>query len=308
MRTRWVALIFLGAMVSWPTACNAAQTLRVMTFNIWVGGESGKQPLAQTAEVIRAAKADVVGLQETHGQMKDGRRPDNGRKVAEMLGWHYFDQGERTGILSRFPLVTNTPRRWGVSVRLAGGTIHLFNAHLAHAPYQPYQLLRIPYANAPFITTAAEAVRAAQQARGAQIDSLLHDLRPALSNGGPVFVTGDWNEPSHLDWTPRAARAGIAPMTVAYPSTRRMIDVGLRDAFRVVHPDEVARPGRTWTPITSPTDPKDRHDRIDFIFFAGQQVQATRCEVVGEDAQFADIVVTPYPSDHRAVVATVRLP
>jgi endonuclease/exonuclease/phosphatase family metal-dependent hydrolase len=53
-----------------------------MTFNIWVGGDSGKQPLSQTLEVIRAAKADVVGLQETHGHKKDGRSPDNGRKLA----------------------------------------------------------------------------------------------------------------------------------------------------------------------------------------------------------------------------------
>lgn len=30
-------------------------------------------------------------------------------------------------------------------------------------------------------------------------------------------------------------------------------------------------------------------------------------DVVGEAPQFADIVVQPYPSDHRAVVATVEV-
>ena len=40
------------------------KTIRVMTFNILHGGTRRGQPLSQTAKVIRAAKADVVGLQE----------------------------------------------------------------------------------------------------------------------------------------------------------------------------------------------------------------------------------------------------
>jgi exodeoxyribonuclease III len=34
-------------------------------------------------------------------------------------------------------------------------------------------------------------------------------------------------------------------------------------------------------------------------------VRVEKAEVVGERPERADIVVTPYPSDHRAVVATV---
>jgi exodeoxyribonuclease III len=74
-----------------------------------------------------------------------------------------------------------------------------------------------------------------------------------------------------------------------------------------VFPDEVARPGSTWTPTTKPDDPKDRHDRIDFVFFGGPNMSVKGCEIVGEDQKFADIVVKPYPSDHRAVVATVEI-
>jgi exonuclease III len=82
----------------------------------------------------------------------------------------------------------------------------------------------------------------------------------------------------------------------------------MRDAFRTVHPDEVARPGWTWTPTTRPDDPKDRHDRIDFVFFAGRGVAVKHCSIVGEAKESADIVVQPYPSDHRAVVATIEFP
>src|SRR6187402_823884 len=106
-----------------PGASSAAEEVRVMTFNIWVGGDAGKQPLSQTAEVIRSARADIVGLQETAGyaKQKGASQPDNGRVIAEMLRWHYLDQGERTGILSRFPIVTNTPRKWGATLRLPSG-------------------------------------------------------------------------------------------------------------------------------------------------------------------------------------------
>src|SRR5262245_19265129 len=85
------ALISLLVWLGTSLVALSAESVRVMSFNIWVGGDAGKQPLSQTMEVIRVAKADVIGLQETGGfeKEKGARRPDNGRKLAEMLGWHY---------------------------------------------------------------------------------------------------------------------------------------------------------------------------------------------------------------------------
>lgn len=281
-----------------------------MSFNLWIGGEAGHQPISQTLQVIRDGGADLVGLQETHGFANDGGRPpDNARRLAQMLGWSFFDQGDRTAILSRYPILTNTPAKWGIRVRTdSGRELWMFNAHLMHAPYQPYQLLGIPYAGAPFIKTADDAVREARMARGSQVERLIAELQPVLARGEPVFLTGDFNEPSHLDWTPRAAAAGLCPLSVNYPSTLSVTSAGMRDAYRTVFPDEVLRPGRTWTPTTRPDDPKDHHDRIDFVFFAGAGVGVKQCQIVGEKGDFSDLVVNPYPSDHRAVVATFDLP
>lgn len=285
----------------------AAESIRVMTFNIWVGGDAGKQPLPQTAEVIRRAKADVVGLQETAGYDKGSGRPHNGPKLSAELGWSYYDQGLNRGILSRFPIVTNTPGKWGTTIRLPSGReIAMFNVHFNHAPYQPYQLAGIPYGNGRFIKTAEEAIDEARKARGGEVQSLLAELKPALASGKPVFLTGDFNEPSHLDWTPRAAAAGKCQIAVEYPTTLAVVRAGMRDAFRTVFPDEVANRGYTWTPTTRPEDPKDRHDRIDFVLFAGANVTVKNCEIIGESTNAAHIVVQPYPSDHRAVVATME--
>jgi exonuclease III len=87
-----------------------------------------------------------------------------------------------------------------------------------------------------------------------------------------------------------------------------MVKAGFADAWRTIYPDEMKKPGYTWTPIMTADAPKTHHDRIDFVYFKGKGVKVTGANIVGENKSNADIVVSPYPSDHRAVVATFMLP
>ena len=87
-----------------------------------------------------------------------------------------------------------------------------------------------------------------------------------------------------------------------------MAKAGFADAWRTVYPDEMEKPGHTWTPSMKADDPKTHHDRIDFVYFRGKGVKPTAAKIVGENEENADIVVSPYPSDHRAVVASFTLP
>lgn len=293
--------ILMSVMCSIPPAHSAqgaseANTIRVMTFNIWGDGKSGKKPLSQTAKVIRMANADVVGLQEIH---------KNAKPLADMLGWSHVQQRRGVAVLSRFEIVGTTEERLGVKIRTdSGQVIFVFNMHLMHAPYQPYQLLGIPYHNAPFLKTAEEAVAAARKARGGAVRSLLKEINGIQNKTVPVFITGDFNEPSHLDWTQTAASRGRHPIEVAYPTSSELASAGFVDVYRAVHPDEIKKPGYTWTPRTEPTNPRDHHDRIDFVLCSQHSLKIEDAEVVGENQENADIVVDPYPSDHRAVVAT----
>jgi exodeoxyribonuclease III len=285
------------------------ETIRVMSFNIWVGGEAGKQPLDQTAKVIQAAQADIVGIQEGSGEKRDGKRPDNARVIAEKLGWHYFPQGDGdTSIMSRFKIVDHTPKKWGAKLELPSGRhVWLFNAHFSHAPYQPYQLLKIPYADAPFIKTSEEAVSEAKKARAQQVAGMLAEVEGVRDPQATIFVTGDFNEPSPEDWTDAVCKSGRCPVVVKWPTANAILQVGFVDAFREVHPDPLKTPGYTWTPTTDAADPNDHHDRIDFVLVSGRDARVEKAEIVGERTEHADIVVTPYPSDHRGVVATVEL-
>jgi endonuclease/exonuclease/phosphatase family metal-dependent hydrolase len=301
-------LCSLGLSVVGQSRAAERETLRVMTFNIWVGGESGGQPLDQTVKVIQAAKADVVGIQEGCGKKRRGKCPDRAKQIAEKLGWNYFSQGDDdTSIMSRYTIVDHSPKKWGAAIGLPSAKrVWVFNAHFSHAPYQPYQLLKIPYEDGPFINTADEAMAAARDARQGQVESMLAEVAVVREQNTPIFITGDFNEPSSLDWTEAVFRAERCPRVVPWPTTAAVYNSGFVDTYRQVHTDPLKKPGYTWTPTTSESDPQDHHDRIDFVMVGGPGVKVAESQVVGENSQKADIVVTPYPSDHRAVVATVN--
>lgn len=121
-----------------------------------------------------------------------------------------------------------------------------------------------------------------------------------------MFVTGDFNEPSALDWTEAAVATGQKPVAVNWPTTRSLMDMGFTDAYRAVHPDPVAKPAFTWTPRYDEAATDDHPDRIDFVFARGAGLAVKDAAIVGEDGPRSDLIVTPWPSDHRAVVAEVR--
>ena len=178
-----------------------------------------------------------------------------------------------------------------IKIKLTSGQeAYVFNLHLPSNPFQPYQLLSIrptwpPHWDTPFLKTEAEAIAAAKEARGGEISSLLRQIRSLPDKGAPVFVVGDFNEPSHLDWTEKAAQSGRHPLKVAYPASQEMAKAGFADAFRTVYPNEMKKPGITWTPIMEVDDPKTHHDRIDFVYFRGKNIEVTDAQIVGENEE-----------------------
>ena len=295
----------------------AKTTLTIMTYTIWGGGANEGKPVDETVAVIRAANADIIGVQETRLEADPCTAescPAVGasvvKAIADALGFYYYDQTQTNsalwanGIISRYPIGAATGNDLGVAIDVDGRTVYAFNIHLTDFPYQPYQLLNIEYGDAPFLTTAEAAVAAAQAARGPALELFFADLA-AAQEADAAFVFGDFNEPSHWDWTAAAVAAGQQPLAVAWPTTLAIESQGFIDALRTVHPDPVAKPAFTWTPTSDPTDPADHHDRIDFVFARGAGLTVAAAQVVGEKSPAADIVVNPWPSDHRAVVVRV---
>ena len=280
------------------------ESFQVLTFNLWHGGDAGKRPLSDTLRVLQRVDPDAVCFQEVQGLAAD--QPDNAARMARELGWNYVALSGRRGIATRHTVIERA--KDSIVIGLSSGrTVRVACVHLPSAPYQPYQLARISYQGGRFLTTAEEAVEAARAARGEQVSSLLIGLESALDNEEPLIVGGDFNEPSHMDWTPAAVARGWYPIAVAWPTSSTLAEAGLVDTWRALHPNPLEWPGLTWTPTTKPDDPNDRHDRIDWLLHAGSGVRPVRIRVVGESSLTSEVVCDPWPSDHRAVAATYLL-
>ncbi len=294
-RISWAALALAAAMPSVGEA-QTVDSLSVLTYNVLLGGAT-YGPLSRTVGVIQAAQADVIGIQEVGG---------NTQAIAASLGYYYHGFNSDVAILSRYPITQVLDQ--GVRLQLSPTQdAYLFNVHLSAFPYQPYDI------RDGAITTEAQAIAEAQATRGGQVTSVLNAMAPAIATGTPIFLTGDFNEPSHLDWTQAAANAGLHfGKKVDWPASQSVVDAGFSDSFRQLRPDEINDRGNTWTP-GSPApaqDPDEVFDRIDFVYYRGVNVTPLSAQTLGYDANDpdTDIGIQPYPSDHRSVVVQFGVP
>jgi endonuclease/exonuclease/phosphatase family metal-dependent hydrolase len=294
------ALFLLAAPERGETAPDPSISLRVMTFNIFYGGDELNlrtrqfckdaagcpETLEQVAEAIRASGADVVGLNEA---------TMNTQLIADKLGWH---ASPRTQIISRYPIV-DPPGANGLYVfvePLPGRVVAVSDVHLPADPYGPYELRDG--------AALAEVLELENDLRLPDIQDELSALPPLAADGIPVFLTGDFNSPSHLDWTQAVAdQRGDVPFPVQWPVSKALANAGFEDSFRAVHPNPVTKPGHTWTPGSPEGEKVEVHDRIDWVLSAGP-AEPTASSVVGETGPNTDIAVDPWPSDHRGTVST----
>src|SRR3989338_1048712 len=182
---------------------NTSVRIRVLNVNIFYGGDeinltSGNwcshpdgcaETLDKVVETIRSADPDIVELEEAER---------NTRVIAERLGWYY---SERMQILSRFPLI-DPPGGDSVYifVVLAPGRVAaLANVHLPADPYGPYWVQDG--------ATLEELLALETSLRLPAIQDQLRLLPPLVARGFPVYLAGDFNSPSHLDWAPAADAA-----------------------------------------------------------------------------------------------------
>ena len=150
--SRTVLFVLLAVAIFGSAPAGAARrTLRVMTYNIHVGvGMDKKLDLQRIADVINAARPDLVGLQEVDRGVKRTEGKDEIVELAALTHMEYafapnLDyQGGKYGvaILSRVP-IKNTEHRMfenrreaerrgmlRVEVEIDGKTLHFVTTHL----------------------------------------------------------------------------------------------------------------------------------------------------------------------------------
>lgn len=282
-------------------------SLHVMSYNVWKEWSQVNGGFQKGISSIVKSGADVVGLQESSVALA--------QSMADELGWYRATGATGSSqVISRYPIVQNFSAGLGVGARIRLTTdpqrdVNVVNCHLDYLYYGPYA------AQAPGATPQSVLTEELRSNRDPQMGTVLQNLSATLAAADhiPLIMTGDFNCPSHLDWTAAAAAAhgGVGP--VAWPVTTRIIAAGLKDSFREIHPDPVAVPGNTWSSIHKGTEPQDR---IDFIYFKGQALRpissdmystAVEATVGPWGGNVTPVAGNTWPSDHHAVLTTFAL-
>lgn len=259
----------------------APMTLKTLVYNVEYGGN------ARTDTVIRSIDADVVGVLESYNRLP---------VIAKNAGYPYYDVGLQ--LLSKFPILepSGADGLYALIEVQPGYAVAFFNAHMDYVKYGP-KLLRDGVA-------VGAVMRSERAVRLSSMAKLIPDMQQLAQEGWPVILTGDFNEPSSLDYT--AETVGTHPgvkTPVPWPISTALLGAGMKDAYRSVHTDPMVEPGVTWG-----FDTKHPGDRIDYTYTSAN-VETTSSLVVGKaDASGVDVGFPgPWTSDHRAVVSQLQL-
>jgi len=266
--------------------------LRIASFNIWRGGTQVN--FGSIVEAIQAADPDIIGIQEAEGNIE---------KLATALGWSNYSK--RMHVLSKYPLFDPPGCELGAVVAHEGQ----FGGPYAFVEIASNKFVVISNLHLPSTADGSEALEdgaAASNVMESEInvrqDCVLPivDVLTKLVDRWklPVFLTGDFNSPSHLDCDAAVdaaiasagrerngrgggsigASAAVATAAAAiflqttcaldWPATASFHAAGFQDSYRAIFPSPAKNPGLTWTCGYPAPYIKEGEvlNRIDFIF------------------------------------------
>ncbi len=260
-----------------------AMDLDVLVYNVEYGGD------ASTDAVITDLDADVVGVLESYNRLPE---------IAENTGYPYYDVGLQ--ILSKYPILepSGADGLYALIEVQPGYVIAFFNTHLDYVAFGPKLLAEGK--------TVPEVLASEDEVRTSSMEILLPGLEQLSSAGYPTFLTGDFNEPSSLDYTDETVgmHEGVDE-AVPWPVSESLFDIDFSDSYREVNPDPVAVPGLTWGNLSGAEHVAPA--RIDFVY-SGGPVETTDSQLVGEeDGPDVDLPFPKWTSDHRAVLSSFEV-
>jgi endonuclease/exonuclease/phosphatase family metal-dependent hydrolase len=264
-----------GAGTSAATPADEPMRLDVLVYNIEYGGGP------ETDRVMREIDADVVGVLESYERLP---------RIAERTGYPYYNVSLQ--LLSKYPIhePSEADGLYGLIEVRPGYVIPFFNVHLDYVAWGPRALKNGK--------SVASVIASENEVRTSALDEPLEAMEELTDEGYPVFLTGDFNQPSSLDYTEETVgtRPGIDE-PVPWPVSEELFDLGFRDTYREAHPDPVKDPGITHR----------SGERIDYVY-AGGPSKTLDSKLVGErGTPDAELEFRPWTSDHFAVLSTFEV-
>ena len=322
----------------------AQESASFMTFNLWNEGASVPNGLNKIKDVIVETSPDVICFTEVHNYNNQDWTSTIINALSSAGQTYYASYvGGDVSILSKYPITNSALVYYGqgsiaiFKIQLLSQPIHVACAHLDYTYYAPY-LPRGYYGGTPNWnmiddgTGNPSPVLNVNQILSYNLQSLRDEqintfLNYSNSISTPIVLMGDFNEPSHLDWT---AGNGLLfnhnNLVIPWQNTTTLQNNGYTDSFRAYFPNPYNNPGITWPSYThqvgstSWTPLADERERIDYIFYKGSNVLTLYSSLVGPKESYAfNQPTTSYtfnenfiadnllwPSDHKAVYSILN--
>lgn len=323
-----------------------AQTdIKFLTFNVWQEGTSVPNGLTKIRDIILKTNPDIIGFTEVRNYNNEDwttkivdQLSSSGRK------YYRGYAGGDISLISKYPILSSTLTGAGAvgafDININSNTITVAVAHLDYTEYACYlprgynggtldwNMIDDGTGNPKPVTD--EKTILDYNLTSSRDEQIQEFLTYSTSKHNPFILMGDFNEPSCLDWIANTASMfDHNGVTLEWQTTKNIGKYGFIDVYRQFFPDAVSNPGITWPSYahekgsTSWTPKSDERDRIDFIFFRKDGgIQIKNAALVGPKASYAKNVSTttytskemfiadslPWPSDHKAVFATLTFP
>lgn len=323
--------------------CKQEKEIKLLQLNIWQEGVMVKNGYEALADELARADADFIMLSEV--------RNYNGTRFCDRIVASLKERGKTyysfysydSGLLSKYPITDSAvifPENGdrGSIYKLAadweGRRVCIYTAHLDYRNCAYYRVRgydgstweKIP----PDTVVASLLADNVASQRDDAIRQFIGDAEKETAQGRLVFIGGDFNEPSHLDWTEATKdsadhRGVVIPWTVS----TMLANAGYKDAYREIYPDPVKNPGYTYPADNRETEVSrltwapdaDERERIDVIYYYPQKgLQPLQANIFGPRGSIRnsmrvqknteDVFIEPlgvWPTDHKGVLVRFRV-
>lgn len=325
------------------SSCQKTETVKVLQFNIWQEGTVVENGFNAVADEIVRSDADFVTLSEVRNY-HNTRFCDRIVEALKERGQTYYSfYTEDSGLLSRYPITDSSTvyplnddrgSIYRLVAKKGNQEFAVYTAHLDYRNCAYYDARGYDGNNWEKIEPVSDLdsilVLNRASVRDDAIARFVSTAEKDKAAGRVVILGGDFNEPSHLDWTEATKdMRDHYGLVVPWDVSVILEKAGYKDAYREKYPDPVTHPGFTCPADCPDIDLKklvwspeaDDRDRIDFIMYSPfEGLTLTDMTIVGPKGDIlrgeratektADPIIAPlgtWPTDHKAVLATFQL-
>lgn len=345
MQNNMKRLFLIGWILccAWFVKAQQSNEFTVLQWNIWQEGtqvEGGYDAIVN--EIVRL-KPDFV----TFSEVRNYRNTRFCDRIVQSLGQrgetYYSFFSDDSGLLSRhpitdsltvFPLNNDHGSIYKMVSTVHGHRVAVYTAHLDYLNDAYYNVRGYDgstWKEIPIPQTVLEVLQVNDASlRDDAIRCFLAEAKKDIAEGTIVILGGDFNEPSHLDWT-RGTKDLFDHNGLIVPWTVPLLldNNGFVDTYRELYPDVVDYPGFTF-PADNPLLPvsrltwapkADERERIDYVFchphpslrlkdavIFGPRGSIVRSKRVPEQSK--DRFLLPlgvWPTDHKGLLVTFEV-